>query len=464
MNRIEKILFSRVELWVVLLFLVLSFVFLIIFGAMVRNVATGGDTFGLPGKLAYRLASMPSDMKDMLTYEDPHSISAAMSLMRDQDDAASGHGRFEGRSGFTFSYEPGSGIVDDFLLLSRYDRDKGMSVVEFFDLDAQTLVHVWPIVESAFRTGRFDNPFIKFPNQPNSKMTIRHPFVDEDGSLVFHSEMSPLYSVDSCGNVEWTNAEFAFHHSVEREPDGSYWVPGARRTSIDTFNHEFVDDHIVRLSADGRVLYSKSVTGMLIEADLINRMYVYDRYIRDPIHLNDIEPVREDSAFWKKGDVFLSLGHLNMVVLFRPGTETIVWWTQELMMHQHDVDIVAPGKISVYNNNRTTRAGGDTVIGRNELILFDLEDGTYGTHYDDPFREQEIVTINQGLHDFSTAGRVMVEETNFGRVLLFDEAGDVYWEYVNRASDDKIYTTNWSRLVPGRHGETVAAALGAPGC
>lgn len=464
MNRAEKILFSRVEVWLVALLLLGCFLAMVAFGAMVRNVAGGGNTFGVLGSMAYRLASIPADVSDLITYEDPHSISASMSLMRDKSDAASGHGRFAGRAGLTYFFEPGSGVVEDFLLLTRYDGDRRISVAELFDLDSQRLVYSWPIDESDFRTEKFENPFIDFPNDPNQKLGIRNPLIRPDGSLVFHSEMSPLYAVTPCGDIEWTNSDFAFHHSVQEDHEGNYWVPGTRRTTLDTFDGRFLDDHMVKVSADGMVLYSKSITEMLIEADLVNRMYVYDQYVTDPIHLNDVEPVIEDSPYWKAGDVFLSLGHLNMLVLFRPSTEQIIWWTQDAVMHQHDVDIIGPGRISVFNNNRTTRANGDTVIGQNELVVFDLATGTHRVHYEAPFREQQIVTLNQGLHDFSSNGKVMVEETNFGRVLMFDETGHVYWEYVNRASDGKIYTTNWSRLVTRQAGEQVAAVLDTLTC
>ena len=53
---------------------------------------------------------------------------------------------------------------------------------------------------------------------------------------------------------------------------------------------------------------------------------VGDRYFdKDPIHLNDIQPVDFDGEYWKKGDVFLSLRHQSMVLLYRPSTNKIIW-------------------------------------------------------------------------------------------------------------------------------------------
>jgi hypothetical protein len=461
---IEKFLFSRIEVWVAVLSIPVFLILMIIFGAMVRDVAQKRENFGVAGQVAYRIASIPSDIKKLLTQEDPHSISATMSLQRDKRVAADAHKRFEQRSGFTYSYTENSRAVSEFLLLSRYDGDSRVSTVELYDMDEQRQVHSWPLNENDFRTDTLTNPFFVFPNNENERLVARHPFAESDGSLVFHASYSPLYSIDACGKIEWQNTEFAFHHSLERDDDGNYWVPGVRPTSLETFDDKFKDDHIVKLSDSGKVLYAKSVTEILIENQLINRMYVYDRYVIDPIHLNDIQPVGEESDVWKKGDVFLSIGHLNMIILFRPDTDEVIWWSQDAIMHQHDVDLVGTDKVSVFNNNRTTRADGDIVVGLNELILYNVRNDAYETHFQRSFEEFEIKTINQGVHDFAEDGGVMIEETNYGRVMMLDRDGVALWEFINRASDGKIYTTNWSRLMTENAGELVSAAGNSAMC
>ena len=74
-------------------------------------------------------------------------------------------------------------------------------------------------------------------------------------------------------------------------------------------------------------------------------------YDNDPIHLNDIQPVNFDGEFWKKGDVFLSLRHQSMVLLYRPSTNEIIWKGTGPFFHQHDVDILDNHRISIFNNN-----------------------------------------------------------------------------------------------------------------
>ena len=68
-------------------------------------------------------------------------------------------------------------------------------------------------------------------------------------------------------------------------------------------------------------MYNKSVTEILFEHNLENMIIgKLNTFSNDPIHLNDIEPVFKDGPFWKKGDVFLSLRHQSIIILFRPNT------------------------------------------------------------------------------------------------------------------------------------------------
>ena len=48
-------------------------------------------------------------------------------------------------------------------------------------------------------------------------------------------------------------------------------------------------------------------------------------YLDDGLHLNDIQPALTDSPYWKKGDLFLSLRHKSLILLYRPSTGKIIW-------------------------------------------------------------------------------------------------------------------------------------------
>jgi hypothetical protein len=69
---------------------------------------------------------------------------------------------------------------------------------------------------------------------------------------------------------------------------------------------------------DGKLLMNRSVSQILIEDGLKHLVYWGDGDHNDPIHLNDIEPVRKNGPYWSKGDLFLSLRSPSTVMLTGP--------------------------------------------------------------------------------------------------------------------------------------------------
>ena len=74
----------------------------------------------------------------------------------------------------------------------------------------------------------------------------------------------------------------------------------------------------------------------------------------------------------KKGDVFLSLRHQSMIVLYRPFSNEIIWKGTGPFFHQHDVDILDDHRISIFDNNAKILEGGRTVDGYNRVIVYDF--------------------------------------------------------------------------------------------
>ena len=60
---------------------------------------------------------------------------------------------------------------------------------------------------------------------------------------------------------------------------------------------------------------NQDVSQILIDNGLEHLVFWGDGDYYDPIHLNDIEPVRKDGPYWRKGDLFLSLRSPSIVML-----------------------------------------------------------------------------------------------------------------------------------------------------
>ena len=95
--------------------------------------------------------------------------------------------------------------------------------------------------------------------------------------------------------------------------------------------------------------------------------------ITDPIHLNDIQPVLSDGKYFKKGDVFLSLRNLSMIVLYRPDENKIIWHKQFPWIWQHDVDILNDHQISIYNNKRMMLNLDKSEKKHSNILIYDFK-------------------------------------------------------------------------------------------
>lgn len=210
-----------------------------------------------------------------------------------------------------------------------------------------------------------------------------------------------------------------------------------------------MDDAIVKLSPNGKVLYEKSVSQIFIDNGLEYLLFsVGDiNFDVDPIHLNDIQPVNFDGDFWQKGDVFLSLRHQSMVLLYRPSTNKIIWTGVGPFFHQHDVGILDRNRISVFNNKSKNFVNGDGVDGHNEVIIYDFKTDTYSSYLRDSLIEHDVRTIIEGRSDILPDGKLFVEESYYGRTQLFNSDGSLRWTHVNRAEDGKVYIVAWSRIL-----------------
>ena len=211
----------------------------------------------------------------------------------------------------------------------------------------------------------------------------------------------------------------------------------------------FLDDAIVKLSPDGEILFEKSVSQIFIDNGLEYLLFSVGDILFDidPIHLNDIQPVNFDGEFWKKGDVFLSLRHQSMVLLYRPSTNEIIWKGTGPFFHQHDVDILDEHRISVFNNNSKDFAESDVVDGHNEVIIYDFKTNEYSSYLKDSLIENDVRTITEGRGEILTNGDLFIEESNYGRTLYFNADGSLRWTHVNRANDGNVYRLGWSRIL-----------------
>ncbi len=431
-------MFRKIEIWILYLVIFLGIPLTISFGFLVRQELEGNMDFGRISKTALFLAEIPINIRR-----------ATKRTFRQVQD------RFPELDGFNGT--PNSN--QSYLILSKYDGDLKEGLVELVDLTNFKVLHTWNPDINKFNEIVNKNVEFKYLNRDsnNSRFLLRHPILLQDGGLVFQ-DSSPLMKIDECSKLLFQNTQDRFHHSIETDIDGNIWVPSYMYPQtlpinkvgrVNVEDKGYVDDGIVKLSPDGEVLFEKSMSQIFIDNDLEYLLFSVgdNKFTIDPIHLNDIKPIDYDGNFWKKGDLFLSLRHQSMVLLYRPSTNKIVWKGTGPFFHQHDVDILNEHKISVFNNNSKNFVNGDVVDRYNEVLIYDFKTNEYASYLRDSLIKNDVRTITQGRSQILPNGDLFIEETDYGRTLYFNSDGSLKWRNVNRAKNGKIYSVGWSRIL-----------------
>jgi hypothetical protein len=430
-------MFKKIEIWVLYLVILFSILFAVGFGVLVRQELVGSIKAGWISKTALTLAEIPINIKKLFQ---------ADLIVED---------RFPTLDGFDGT----PNIEESYLLLSRYDGDLQEGVVELVDLTDFEVLHTWNPDIDAFNDliEQVDEFYFLNRDQNNSRARFLHPKLLHDGGLLFQND-SPLRKIDVCSNLIFQNTHDRFHHSIETDIDRNIWVPSRLYPQSLPFErvgrnireeHGFDDDAVVKLSPDGEILFEKSVSQIFIENGLEYLLFsVGDQYFaKDPIHLNDIQPVNFDGEYWKKGDVFLSLRRQSMILLYRPSSNEVIWKGTGSFFHQHDVDILDDHRISIFNNNSKDFVEGDVVDGHNEVIIYDFKINEYSSYLKDSLIENHVRTITEGRSQILLNGNLFIEESNYGRTLYFNADGSLRWSHVNRAENGNVYIVSWSRIL-----------------
>ena len=433
-------MFKKIEVWILYLTILIFFPFTIFFGFLVRQEIVGAVKFGRISKAALFLADMPSNIKQ---------------IFLKQVELNDSFPTLTGFSGIPNSQE-------SYLLFSRYDGNIMQSVIELVDLTNFKVLHTWNPDLDKFNKLVGKNKEFKYLRRDNydERSIIFHPLLDENGNLYFHRNGTPLVKINQCSQLLFQNTQDNFHHSIEADIDGNLWVPSwifPQKISIEKVGRKHVkdggynDDGITKISPQGDILFEKSISQIFIENGLENLLFAHGiEFVKDPLHLNDIQPVNFDGKYWKKGDVFLSLREQSMVVLYRPSTNKIIWKGTGPFFRQHDIDIIDSNKISIFNNNLLVGFKG-LLTYPNEVIIYNFEKDEYTKYLSKELIDNNVSTAMEGRSEILKNGDLYIEESNIGRTLFFNSDGSLRWTHYNRADNGRVYRIGWSRILHKKH-------------
>lgn len=449
----EKLMYRNIPLWLVMTLVLVGLVVLIAFGSLISYSAAGGQHFQFLSKPARAIADIPLNLAKAVALNNSQPIMAEA-----REDLPDGFWR-----------NPNAQFTDDgYALIPRFVANRKRYVVLLIRLSDGKIVHEYaPDVAKINALSHLDSSTMLSNHSPE-RYTFGHPLLMPDGGLVFH-DTSPQVRVDACGRVLWT-IDGNFHHSNEFGPDGNIWTPtGALRSKLPHVSEDFKEDMISEMSPDGHILKRESIAAILERNDL-TALWRSRPYDVDPFHLNDIQPVMESGPYWQKGDLFISLHNLSMVMLYRPSTGRVLWWRQGPWSNQHDVYILDDHRIQIFDNGvysenivpSTRLLKGAYVVNHNRVDVYDFKTGKVESPFEAAFAKQDIRTITEGLATSMSNGDIFTEETNYGRVLRMSPDGTVRWRYIAGGAGGVRYEMGWSRyLDPRIHARGIAAAVNA---
>lgn len=416
--------------------LFLSFIGTILFGSLLRHHYNGGKRFQSLQNMAVNISEFPANVKYMIKNK-TLNLNKPPLLFKHKEKK-----RIEK-------------FIDNkrnaLLVLPRYDHSISRSVVDIIDLNNFEIIHTYSH-DSDEMNNRVSNteefPNIKINNSVKRTMYY-HPLILDDGSLISHNMYTPLFKIDFCSKIEWINDIEKFHHGMMIDHDGNIWVGGqmnpksqyVKKYSIKSFG----DDSIIKINSDGRILFNKSVTEILIENDIFVNNFALTSFLSgesDPIHLNYIEPALVNSKYWKQGDIFISIRNQNAIIHYRPITNKVLNYITGPFARQHDVDIISNKEISIFNNNNFLNNNDYS-----EVIVYNFETRKFKKLFNDQLQKEKFKTDTGGLSHIFQDGSLLVEEQNHGRIILFNEQGKKEWEFINKDKNGNIGFVNWSRVV-----------------
>jgi hypothetical protein len=431
--KLEDFLDRKIPVYILLLIFLFGICAMVSFGWAVLHVTISkydelaSNRLGPFGEALTTIAKFPSLVKQSLI----QVRGAGPQVIEDN---------FPDLDGFNKSGKVQVAVLEDkgYLLLPVFDRKKGQSIAQLIRIADQQILREWVPDLDALKNIS-NSEIIK------SGYEILHPLLLKDGGILFKDTDGVIVKLDSSSNIEWF-IDGIFHHSTEQDKEGNIWVCG-EMDPPDSIIYNFVDDAIVKISPAGKVLYKKSVAQVFDENGYHELLWGGLKHSRDPIHLNDIQPVLSDSKYWKKGDLMLSIRSLSTIALYRPSTNKIVWLKTGPWMLQHDVDIISDYQISVFGSHFfNVTETSELIDDNNYIFIYDFSNDAVTTSYKNAMESSEVFTRIEGLSEVLSNGDIFIEETTKGRLLRlsFDT---VKWEFVRRLDKNHLARISWSRYL-----------------
>ena len=357
---------------------------------------------------------------------------------------------------FNFNYDKGSRENAGYLLISFADPIKdGNPSVELWDLNKQTLIHSYD----------FNNEELR--KYMGINLSIGHPLLLADGSLIFNTTRGTLIKSDKCGKIINTNDREFFHHSIEMDALGNIYIPtSVRFHKSEKIPEDFIEDKITLIDKDLNVLKKLSLIDIYKENGFINDVFSSEYIPKDPFHINDIQPFVNSQ---NQLIALISLRNKSTLLAIDIDKNKVIWKIERVSSGNHDIDIINSINdyidISIFDNNTfmykdivsegnrfLTFSNLPTIFNNDTKIISTKKDLIDYEYKEENFswlsKNLRPITRYQGQFEYiNNNNSLMIEETDFGRIFEIDmKTKEILWQFINKKDIGSVnFYTSWSR-------------------
>jgi Arylsulfotransferase (ASST) len=264
-----------------------------------------------------------------------------------------------------------------------------------------------------------------------------------NGDILFNFESGNfpygggLVKINKNSDVLWT-LERNTHHDLDVLEDGTIYVAAHNHiagpiTNMSGLKPPYLEDVILKVSSDGRVLDEISIMDALQKSDYRHLLFLKYRFkgSEDPTHLNTVEILPQNLAdkfpMFEAGDILISLHNLNMIGVIDAEREAVKWVLRGMFVQQHDPDFLDNGHIMVFDN-----WGGRPDRKASQILEIDPVTQEVVWRYRGS-AESGFFSKIRGKQQPLPNGNVLITDAQSGRVLEVtrEEAPEIVWEYHN---------------------------------
>ena len=412
-------------LWLFLLCLLLGALFTMSFGWFVRKTMLGETRYERLGEAAIAVASFPGLVKSSLKAVDADPDVRVRVPRTDAD--LSGFHPIKARAGIRIE---GLMVRADPTALARASGWR--ILVGGFTLDGELenaalvlspgleVVKLWKLVEKDISGTEPRSPYGKF---------IHGVALLEDASIVFGFDYGvSLQRFDACGRRIWA-VPGKFDHAVSLDDAERFiWTleDSEQIVKVATANGAIAKRiSMAEIAAANPTIDILEVRQEDWDRGNDNSREIPDKWLDDPFHLNDVEPlpaaIAGAFAGFQAGDLLVSARSLNLIFVLDPETLKVRWWHSGSWRRQHVPDWQPTGEITVFDNrmNRAYSRIVSIVPGARDVRV--VLDG----------RASNFYSRIRGKHQMTAAGTLLVTSPQQGRVFEVERDGHVVFEMLN---------------------------------